>query len=208
MSKKTQKPESQRGRTPKLLYAVFVTAFLLAFCFLAFPPDRYVTMLEPGESDEPAFVVQVIRPRLGLPVAGLLPPSFFGIEETLVFDSKEKDTTLAFAPNQYLRLSTSRWRVHLILNEQSDISSDSYVDLEIVFENKLQLLRCRPNQPSNSVCVIETLNNGKAAGFVELELPHCENAETGTRIEWPPAPLLLRCSFDGVEVVTNNDRSQ
>jgi hypothetical protein len=55
---------------------------------VSYRPDRPVPTIAPGSSSGPAFVVQIIRPRLGLPFGGILPPQIFGLEGHLGFDSQ------------------------------------------------------------------------------------------------------------------------
>lgn len=59
---------------------------LSGLAIVAYRPDRPVATIVPGSSSGPAFVVQVIRPRVGLPLGGILPPQLFGLEEHLGFD--------------------------------------------------------------------------------------------------------------------------
>jgi hypothetical protein len=34
------------------------------------------------------------------------------------------------------------------------------------------------------------------SGSFDIELSHCEDAETGTPLGWPPQPFILHGSFD------------
>ncbi len=65
-------------RKPSLLYfpLVLLAGFAVVVCLLVvfYRPDRPVATIVPASSSGPAFVVQVVRPRLGLPLGGLVPP--------------------------------------------------------------------------------------------------------------------------------------
>ncbi len=67
-----------------LLVGLAVIAFL---SLVVYRPDRPVATIVPGSSSGPTFVVQVIRPRQGLPLGGILPPRLFGLESHLGFES-------------------------------------------------------------------------------------------------------------------------
>ncbi len=68
---------------------ILLSLLLLAgLAVVAYRPDRPVATIVPGSSSGPAFVVQIIRPRLGLPLGGILPPQLFGLEAHLGFDSQ------------------------------------------------------------------------------------------------------------------------
>ena len=62
-------------------------AALVCSVLVAYRPDRPAATIVPGSSSGPAFVVQIIRPRLGLPLGGILPPQLFGLEAHLGFES-------------------------------------------------------------------------------------------------------------------------
>ena len=62
-------------------------AVVVCFSLVVYRPDRPVATIVPGSSSGPAFVVQIIRPRLGLPLGGIVPPQLFGLEAHLRFES-------------------------------------------------------------------------------------------------------------------------
>ena len=62
-------------------------ALVVCLALAVYRPDRPVDTIVPGSSSGPAFDVQIIRPRLGLPLGGLLPPHLFGLEDHLGFES-------------------------------------------------------------------------------------------------------------------------
>jgi len=55
-------------------------AVVVCFSLVVYRPDRPVATIVPGSSSGPAFVVQIIRPRLGLPLGGIVPARLFGLE--------------------------------------------------------------------------------------------------------------------------------
>lgn len=43
------------------------------------------------------------------------------------------------------------------------------------------------------------------SGNFEIELPICEDAETGQSLGWPPKPFILRGSFDRLPLANHLD---
>ncbi len=72
---------------PKPSRNLLPLGLLAGLTVVAYRPDRPVATIVPGSSSGPAFVVQIIRPRLGLPLGGILPPQLFGLEAHLGFES-------------------------------------------------------------------------------------------------------------------------
>ena len=90
-----------------LLSLLLLAGLLAGFTVVAYRPDRPVATIVPGSSSGPAFVVQVIRPRLGLPLGGILPPQLFGLEAHLGFDSQsDGDGKAGQQPGQQQRRSS------------------------------------------------------------------------------------------------------
>jgi hypothetical protein len=65
----------KHNHKPSWLYfpLVLLAGFALVVCFLFvfYRPDRPVATIVPASSSGPAFVVQAVRPRFGLPLGGI-----------------------------------------------------------------------------------------------------------------------------------------
>lgn len=74
---------------------------------------------------------------------------------------------------------------------------ETQVVFELTFEDQLRKVRCRPGDPAVGTFSTSALaESGELSGSFDIELTYCEDAETGTPLGWPPAPLALHGSFD------------
>lgn len=177
-----------------LVFVVVVVSLILMSMNL-YRPDAPIATIVPGSSPAPSFVVQIIRPREGLPVGGLLPPQLFGIDAELEFDSDSIDPYFALH-NHLLELTGGNWELRLVCDAEGQIQSESEIVFDLNFEDQMRRVRCKPgNLPVGTFQKIEITPN-EFSGDFEIELPICEDAETGQSLGWPPKPLLLRGSFD------------
>lgn len=180
-----------------LLALVLLGALLVGLTLVTYRPDRPVATIAPGSSSGPAFVVQVIRPRLGLPLGGLLPPRLFGLEEHLGFDSQSAGASIGRVGPERLELGADGWELTLVLDGDGGVPSETQLVFELQFEGALRRVRCRPGDPPvGSLGTTALAGSGELSGSFDLELARCEDAETGTPLGWPPKPLVLHGSFD------------
>lgn len=185
---------------------ILLSLLLLAgLAVVAYRPDRPVATIVPGSSSGPAFVVQVIRPRLGLPLGGILPPQLFGLEAHLGFDSTSTGATIGSVGPGRLELGADDW--DLVLDGDGRVTPDTQVVFELMFEERLRRVRCRPGDPAvgtlNTTALAES---GELSGSFDIELARCEDADTGTPLGWPPQPLVLHGSFDRLPPDTGAER--
>lgn len=172
---------------------------LLVLCvvIVANQPDRPTPTIFPGSSSAPTFVVQIIRPRLGLPLGGILPPEFFGLEEHLGFDTTSAGASIGKISPHRLEFSADDWDLVIALDANGRVTARSYVVFELMFEERLRRVRCRPTDP-----VVGTINTSllpdsdEFSGDFDITLDSCEDADTGEPLGWPPEPLILHGSFD------------
>ena len=181
-----------------------IALLLIGLALAACHPDPPVATIDPGSSSEPSFRVQVIRPRLGLPLGGILPPQLFGLEAHLGFDSTRAGANARFTPGR-LELRADGWDLVLGLRNDTDngdggdrrATAETRVVFALIFEDRLRKIRCRPDHPVIGAFHTTVLARpGERSGTFNVELPHCEDAETGASLGWPPRPLVLRGSFD------------
>jgi hypothetical protein len=159
-------------------------------------PDRPIPIIAPGSSSEPTFIVQIIRPRQGLPLGGLVPPELFRVDAKLGFDSTSEDAGYRVDGN-VLELSGDEWELHLVFDQNRQITAESEVVFNLIFEDRVRRVRCTPGGS-----IIGTLeftrfeDSHELSGNFDVELSTCEDAETAAPLGWPPNPLVLRGSFD------------
>jgi len=178
---------------------------LLISPLVAYRPDRPVATLVPGASSGPMFVVQIIRPRAGLPLGGILPPRFFGLEEHLGFGSSSPGASFGIVAGRVggtagprrLELGADDWELVLVVDAEGRVTPETQVVFELVFEERPRRVRCRPGEPA--VGTLETTvlpGSGELSGHFDIELARCEDADTSKPLGWPPRPFLLHGSFD------------
>ncbi len=191
----TNDPKPSRILLPLGLLAGF--AVLVCSTLVAYRPDRPVATIVPGSSSGPAFVVQIIRPRLGLPLGGILPPQLFGLEAHLGFESTSPGASIESVGPARLELGADDWDLVLGVDAEGRVTPETQVVFELVFEERLRSVRCRPGDPAIGTLSTTVLaESGELSGSFDIELARCEDANTGKPLGWPPKPLLLHGSFD------------
>ena len=189
------------SRKPSLLSLLLVLlagiALVVSVILVHYRPDRPVATIVPASSSGPAFVVQVIRPRLGLPLGGLLPPQLFGVDAHLGFDSTSDGASIRSVVPRRIELATNDWDLLLAVDSDGRVTSETQVVFNLVFEDRLRRVRCQPgDSPVGTLKTVKLGESGELSGSFDIELAHCEDAETGTSLGWPPKPLILHGSFD------------
>ena len=190
-----------------LLSLLLLVALLAGVAAVLYRPDRPVATIVPGSSSGPTFVVQVIRPRLGLPLGGIVPPQLFGLEAHLGFDSQSAGARIGSVGPRRLELGADGWDLVLVLDRDGRVAPETQVVFELKFEEQLRRVRCRPADPAVGTLSMTALaESGELSGSFDIELARCEDAETGTPLGWPPAPLVLHGSFDLLPADTGEER--
>ncbi len=118
----TNDPKPSRILLPLGLLAGF--AVLVCSTLVVYRPDRPVATIVPGSSSGPAFVVQIIRPRLGLPLGGILPPQLFGLEAHLGFESTSPGASIGSVGPGRLELGADDWDLVLVLDGDGRVTPE------------------------------------------------------------------------------------
>jgi hypothetical protein len=184
---------------------VLLASFGVVVCLLLvfYRPDRPVATIVPASSSGPAYVVQIIRPRLGLPLGGLMPPQLFGHDAHLGFDSTSNGANIRSVGPGRIELGADDWDLVLVFDSEGRVTSGTQVVFNLVFEDRLRRVRCRPANPA--VGALNTVRlgvSGELSGSFDIELAHCVDAKTGRPLGWPPRPLILHGSFDRLPLDT------
>jgi len=190
-------PDRQPSR-PSLPLALLAGLFGIVFlAVIVYRPDRPVATIVPGSSSGPAFVAQIIRPRLGLPLGGILPPQLFGLEAHLGFDSASDGATVGHVSRRRLELGADDWELVVVLDGDGRLSRETHVIFGLVFEERLRTVRCWPGDPAvGTFSTTAMADSGELSGSFDVELARCADADTGTPLDWPSQPLVLHGSFD------------
>jgi len=172
-------------------------AVVICFSLVGYRPDRPVATIVPGSSTGPAFVVQIIRPRLGLPLGGILPPQLFGLDAHLGFASSSAHASVASVEPGRLQLRADDGDLVLVFDPDGRVTPETRVVFQLVFEARLRSVRCRPADPAiGSLSTVALAHSSQLSGSFDIELARCEDAHTGQPLGWPPRPLVLHGSFD------------
>lgn len=194
----------QNGKPSCILLLLGLLAGLAAvICtsLVVYQPDRPVATIVAGSSSEPAFVVQIIRSRAGLPLGGLLPPQLFGLEAHLGFESTSVGASVRSLGPRRLELGAEGWDLVIALDPDGRVTAETQVVFELMFEERLRRVRCRPGEPAiGTLSLIALGDSGEQSGSFEIELARCEDADTGKLLGWPPQPLVLHGSFDRLQM--------
>lgn len=188
-----------------LLPLGLLTGLLVVACvsLFVYRPDRPVATLVPGSSSGPTYVVQIIRPRAGLPLGGILPPQLFGQEEDLGFESTSAGSSIGSVGAERIELRAPGWDLVLVLDAEGRVTPQTQVVFELVFEDSVRKVRCRPADPAIGTLGTTALTaSGELSGSFDIELARCEDAGTGKPLGWPPKPLVLHGSFDRLPLDT------
>lgn len=196
-------------RSPSCLSRVLVLfcgiVIVLSFSFSLYRPDSPLPKISPGTSSEPTFVVQVIRPREGLPLGGLLPPQLFGVDAQLVFDSATEGARHSIG-QEGIELRADGWELKLVFDRDGRVTPETEIVYELIFEERNRKVRCRPSDPAVGTLKITKLEgSGELSGYFDIELSNCEDAETGKPLGWPPKPFVLHGSFDRLPVGNHSE---
>ena len=201
--------KGRRKRSSLKLWIVTLIAIpVLVVCLLIgmYQPDRPVDMIAPSSSNGPAFVVQVIRPRAGLPLGGLVPPQLFGVVGHLGFDSSSFGARVVYVDRERIELTADGWNLLIVAESEGKISTETQIEFDLVLQDRPRRVRCRPGNPAVGTLEVFTLaETRELAGNFDIELAHCEDAETGKRIPWPPKPLILHGSFDRLPLSSDSE---
>ncbi len=182
-------------------------AVVVCFSLVVYRPDRPVATIVPGSSSGPAFVVQIIRPRLGLPLGWILPPQLFGLEAHLGFESASTGASIGSVGPGRLELGADDWDLVLVLDADGRVTPETQVVFELMFEERLRRVRCRPGDPAiGTLSTTAVAESGELSGSFDIELARCEDADTGKPLGWPPEPLVIHGSFDRLPLDTGAKR--
>jgi hypothetical protein len=186
---------------------VIALALLACLVWLVSRPD------EPDERDEavaesvsntsrgPSFEVRVGVPRLARPLAGILPDwvvgKLDGTPSELRFDHASRGARIGSVGPDRLELSADGWDLSIETDGEGRITPGTRLVFPLALGGRQVKLRCKPTD--RSIGYLRTTSRAGAdelGGRFLVKLATCENAESGKTINWPPAPLTLRGSFE------------
>ena len=183
-------------------WLVIITLALLA-CLV-------VIVLRPDEPPAAgSFEVRVEKPLSARPLGGLfglIPP------DDLAFNHESRGAAIGLVGHDRLELRAEGWDFSIEIDGEGRVAPAT----RLVFPSWLELggrpvtLRCRPGRAGPRVLrhvgpaadrigylrITTPAGADEFSGHFLVELATCENVESGKALEWPPAPLTVRGSFD------------
>jgi hypothetical protein len=166
-------------------------------------PDEPVGASVSETSRGPSFEVRVRMPRSALPLGGILPDSLVkkldGTPRELRFDHTSRGAAISSVGHDRLGLSAEGWELFIEIDGEGRITPSTRLVFPLGLGGRQVTLRCRPaDRATGYLRTAARAGSDELDGRFLVELATCENAESGKAIEWPPAPLTLRGSFEGL----------
>jgi hypothetical protein len=177
----------------KISLIIIGLALLTCLVVLISRPARPVAANVSDTSRGPSFEVNVVKPLVARPLFGLIP------EEKLRFDHTSRGAMIGSVGHDRLELRADGWDIFIETDGEGGIAPGTRLLFPIELAGRQRSLRCRPADPASGYFSATTrAGSDQLDGSFQVELATCENAETGKAIEWPPAPLTVSGSFEGL----------
>jgi hypothetical protein len=199
-----------------LISCALVVLIGLILVWLLSRRNQSDTPVVSATSGSPAFEVQVEKPRMDRPFAGLLPaPLEAFLTSDLRFGHASSGAKVGNVEPNHVELSADRWDLLIETDVEGKITSETRLIFPIEIADAFVPMRCRPANPA--IGYLKTTprpstSESKTADVLDgrfiVELARCENAQTGKTLDtetggdqgqaWPSSPLTLRGSFAGL----------
>ena len=150
-----------------------------------------------------SFEVRVVMPRSGLPLFGILPDALVrkldGTPSEMRFDHASRGAKIGSVAQDRLELTAEGWDLSIETDAEGHINQGTRLVFDLPLGGRQVKLRCRPADPGiGQLHTTTRVGSDELSGRFLVELATCENAESGKALEWPPAPLTVRGSFEGL----------
>jgi hypothetical protein len=189
-------------KTSLILLALAFVALLAGLVVIGWRSDEPVGAGGAGTSGSPSFEVHVVRPRSARPLFGLLPHELEAMlveDIDLGFDSASRGAAIGGVGHDRLELSADGWELSVETDGEGRVAPGTHLVLPVVLADKQRRLRCRPaDRATGNLRTSTRMGSDELDGRFLVELATCVNTETGKTLEWPPRPLTVRGSFEGL----------
>jgi hypothetical protein len=184
--------------------SLIIIALALRACLVVIGsrPDEPVA---PGASETsrgPSFEVLVLKPLSARPLFGILPTELEAKltgDGELRFDNASLGAEIGSVGHDRLELSADGWELYIETDGEGRVAQGTHLVFPVVLADKLRRLRCRPaDRASGYLRTAARADSDELDGRFLVKLASCVNARTGKTIDWPPAPLTVRGSFEGL----------
>lgn len=176
-----------------LIFALALLAGLVVFKLRSRPKEPVAVSVS-NTSRSPSFEVRVERPRIALPLFGLIDDG-----QELRFDHTTRGAEIGSVGPDRLKLSADGWDLFIEIDSTGRVAPATRLVFPIELGGRRVKLSWRPAEPG--VGHFQTATRAGSAdlsGQFIVELAACENADSGKSIDWPPAPLTARGRFEGL----------
>ena len=198
-------------KTSLIIIALALLACLACLVWLGSrpdEPDETVAESVSNTSRGPSFEVRVVVPRLARPLAGILPDwvvgKLDGTPSELRFDHTSSGARIGSVGHDRVghdrvELSADGWDLFIETDGEGRVAPGTYLVFQLALGGRQVRLSCRTADRATGYLRTTTrAGSDEIGGRFLVELATCKNAESGKAIEWPPAPLTVRGSFEGV----------
>jgi hypothetical protein len=190
-------------KTSLIIIALALLACLVWLVSRPDEPDETVAESVSDTSQGPSFEVRVVVPRLARPLGGILPDwivgKLDGTPSELRFDDRSRGAQIGSVGNDHVELRADGWDLSIETDGEGRITPGTRLVFPLALGGRQMKLRCRPADRANGYLRTTTQAGAdELGGRFLVELATCENAESGKAINWPPAALTLRGSFEGL----------
>ena len=153
-------------------------------------------------SQGPAFEVQVVVPRGGLALFGILPDWVVKkhnlTPRELGFDHTSPGARIGSIGHDRIELNADGWELLIETDGEGRVAPGTHLVFPTGLGGRKVRLNCRPADRANGYLSSTTrAGSDDLSGRFLVELAICKNADSEKTINWPPAPLTLRGSFAG-----------
>lgn len=166
-------------------------------------PDEPVGASVSETSRGPSFEVRVVMPRGGLPLGGILPDwlvkKYDLTPRELRFDYTSPGAKSGSIEHNRLELTADGWELFIETDGEGRITPGTHLVFPLALGGRHVRLDCRPaDRATGYLSTTTRAGSDDLGGRFLVELANCKNAESGKTINWPPAPLTVRGSFEGL----------
>jgi len=186
----------------KKMLIIIALALFVCLAVIGSRPDEPIVASASDTSRGPIFEVQVVKPRSARPLFGILPArleaKLLG-DEDLRFDNASRGAEIGRVGHDRLELKADGWELFIETDGEGRVAPGTHLVFPIVLAEKQRSLSCRTgDQASDSLLISSQAGPDQLDGSFLVELTTCVNIDTGKTIEWPPRPLTVRGSFEGL----------
>jgi hypothetical protein len=117
----------------------------------------------------------------------------------LRFDHTSRGAQIGSVGHDRLELSADGWDLFIETDGEGRVAPGTRLVFPLALGGRQVRLSCRPADRATGYLRTTTrAGSDELGGRFLVELATCKNAESGKAIEWPPAPLTVRGSFEGL----------